>query len=162
MKGIVSIIESYLEARKSNTFETIEFRTKLFRLGCSKEEVEDLLLKMDDEWTIEILFDLDEKKASKNLRGSYISVVLGLFLTVFSSLDFVLFNGKAMYLAYGAIIGGVTSIVISKRALRSLKQQQKIRKLTWEYWIENKENNLNVKLKKNIPTPKQTINDMFS
>ena len=66
-----------------------------------------------------------------------------------------------MYLFYGAIIGGLTGIVISKRSLQGLKQQQKKRKVIWESWIEN-DNNLNSKLTKNSLSTKKTINEMFS
>ena len=161
MHGIISIIEAYLEARKLETFEIIYFRSKFFNLGCSKEKVDDLLLKMDDEWTVQLLTDLNKKKLTNHLRVSYVIVIMGLSLTVISTLDFVLFNGKVMYLFYGAIIGGLTGIIISKRSLQGLKHQQKIRKVIWESWIEN-DNNLNSKLTKNSLSTKKTINEMFS
>ena len=78
-----------------------------------------------------------------------------------STLDFILFNAQAMYLFCGSIIGGLTGIVISKRSLQNLKQQQKNRKVIWDSWIE-KNNSLSSKLSKNKLSPKQTINDMFS
>ena len=78
-----------------------------------------------------------------------------------STLDFILFNAQAMYLFYVSIIGGLTGIVISKRSLQNLKQQQKNRKVIWDSWIE-KNNSLSSKLSKNKLSPKQTINDMFS
>jgi len=152
IQGIISIIEEYLKARKSETFETIFFRSKLLKLGCSKKKVDDLLL---------LLTYLNKKKVSSHLRVCYIIVIIGLILTVISTLDFILFNAQAMYLFYVSIIGGLTGIVLNKRSLQNLKQQQKNRKVIWDSWIK-KNNSLSSKLPKNTLSPKQTINDMFS
>ena len=88
--------------------------------------------KIDNEWKVQLLTDLNKKKVTSYLRRAYIIVIMGITNTVISNLNFVLFNRKVMHLFYGEITGGLTGIVISKRPLQGLKQQQKKRKVIWE------------------------------
>tara|TARA_B110000211_G_scaffold230756_1_gene290853 strand:- start:2326 stop:2808 length:483 start_codon:yes stop_codon:yes gene_type:complete len=160
MQEIIPIIEAYLESRKSDSYEPIEFKRKLSRLGCSNDKVEDLLLKMDDEWTIEVLLELEEKKSIGYLRGSYFITITGLILTLVSTLDLII-NENTIYIFYGAIIGGATGVVISKGSLRSIKHQRKTRKVKWTYWIEKNSSNVNRKFMENN-LQKRSINEMFT
>jgi hypothetical protein len=131
---IIPIVESYLEARRFKTKVTnSEYKQKLKLINISENKIDDIILKMDDEWTSEHLLRMKIKRSRANMFGGYIIGVLGIIITVLTFLG-ILFNGQIFIFFYGAIAAGIVTGILSQSSISSIKHELKMRKYKWKNW----------------------------
>lgn len=134
-ESIINIVQDYLEFRKTNILKDDEFLLRLKNIGLTNEKAIEILLKMDDEWTLEQIVILKIKEAKQKYL---IGISITLLLLIFSILSFFgfLFEGKIQLIAFS--LGTLTSGLYGKSKLRSIETIEKNRKLIWQSWLGKK------------------------
>lgn len=134
-ESIINIVQDYLELRKTNILKDDGFLLRLKNIGLTNEKAIEILLKMDDEWTLEQIVILKIKEAKQKYL---IGISITLLLLIFSILSFFgfLFEGKIQLIAFS--LGTLTSGLYGKSKLRSIETIEKNRKLIWQSWLGKK------------------------
>lgn len=134
-ESIINIVQDYLELRKTNILKDDEFLLRLKNIDLTNEKAIEILLKMDDEWTLEQIVILKIKEAKQKYL---IGISITLLLLIFSILSFFgfLFEGKIQLIVFS--LGTLTSGIYGKSKLRSIQTIKKNRKLIWQSWLGKK------------------------
>ena len=134
-QNIVPIVEEYLEERRnSQTFSEAQYKQKLLELHIPEDKADDILLRMDDEWTREKLLRHSLKRVQTSLTVSYSIAILGLIMTVLSFFD-VYYGGNVYFLFYGAIAVGIIGAIRSRSIISGIRHELQYRKYEWKNWV---------------------------
>ncbi len=133
-EGIVEIVEEYLENRRfKKNIPTSEFRFKLRKLNQNEEQINDLLLKMDDEWTKEQFMRAKLKTAKTNFILGITVSILAVLLAILGYLGY-LAEGRVFIFYYGAIAGGIVLAIKGNHDKFVLTSDLERRKSAWKNW----------------------------
>lgn len=130
---IVDLIEASFEARKNKTrISDKEMFERLLSLGINNDKINDLIIKIDDEWTNEEFQIAQLRNAKQGLIGGYVIFFLGIFITLITY--FGLYNGNGIIFFYGAIASGLVSIFYSQSLKKKIETSRRKRKVIWKSW----------------------------
>lgn len=129
-ESLYELLEYFIEQKylKNSTVEN-ECRTQLKQTGKTEDEIHDILIEFDDEWTKEQLQGESRKKAKFFIIGGGLGFVFG-----------------GVYLVYLALLGGFSTgsiVLLAGSALTVLKgfneiadaKRRKVRRaLKWTSW----------------------------
>jgi hypothetical protein len=135
--GIINIVQDYFDFRKSGKINDDTFKLRLKDIGVDDEKISDILLKMDDEWTIEQIYLLEIKTAKYKYYFGY-GITIILLLLSFLSFFELLFQGKIQLLIFSA--SALITGMFGKSSYKQVKMIRKNRQSIWLSWLSGKIN----------------------
>jgi len=135
-EAIIPIIEDYLEGRRlKKPILDSEYKKRLSEIGIEEERLNDIILKMDDEWTKDDFLRARYKRAITSIYGGYFIGATALTITILSATG-ILFNGQTFVFFYGAIAAGFVAGIWGQASISSIKQEKENRKFFWKSWVK--------------------------
>lgn len=131
---IVTLLNNYLEDRKHKRFSSENFKNELRKLGKSEEEIHELYIEFDDEWTKEEMSLLNLKKSKgQMLLGALLAVGMGT-ASVLSAVQVFDTGKRGMIIFYGAVAAGLLLVMKGFNDMRMEKIRKKRRIMKWAAW----------------------------
>lgn len=128
------LVRDYLEAREFSEFEARKLaEKKLEHFGVSVPLYEDVMMKLDDEWTIHQMHLLEKKRLGWVRFIGWLFIGCGFATMITVS---IVTAGMGLLLPCGVIaIGGLTIFLVKSRE-DNLKSKMDLREYDWKQWFQ--------------------------
>lgn len=124
-------MEEYFQKRKENGLDSTYFRKKLKQLGKSDEEVHEIFMELDDDWTKELLFENEIKYRRLYLTVGLIIGIGACILAILGALGFFM-GGRLLVVWTGGIAGGFTLAIKGYFAGKNAKLRADRRRIKYK------------------------------
>lgn len=129
-----NIVAEYLNSQRTKDGKSYDyFKNKLRNQGVDHIYLDDLMIRLDDEWLFEQLLVAEIKSSQTNLLIGAVTCVSGIVLSLLGSFTDV-FGGVSWMLFYGAILTGGFIFFQANSTIRANKTKLANRKESWKYW----------------------------
>jgi cation transport ATPase len=130
----IDILEDYLEQRKNHhIIPEIKLQQRFRRIGIPEEEMHEVLVELNHEWSKEQTNQINYKKAKTQIIFGLLISLLAMVLSILSALGLV-FGSQLFIFTYGGIATGLIAAIAGYSTIRGARSKKKRRELKWSMW----------------------------
>lgn len=133
-QALITLLNNYLEDRKNKRFSSEAFKNELRKLGKNEEEIHELYIEFDDEWTKEEMSLLNLKKSKgQMIYGTLLAVGMGT-ASILSAVQVYDAGTPGIIIFDGAVATGLLLFLKGFNDMRMEKIRKKRRIMKWAAW----------------------------